>query len=74
MKSVSILGVVLIVIGLAALAWPVIRYTTSETVVDVGPLEVNRERTRSIPVPPLLGGAAAVVGVVLLISGARSRG
>ncbi len=73
MKPLVVIGVVLIVLGLAALALPALHYTTKETVVDIGPLKAQVEREKSIPVPPALGGAAVLAGLVLVIIGARRR-
>jgi hypothetical protein len=71
MKGTMLLGVILLVAGLAGLAWPVISYTTTETVVDIGPVEVTAEREKHVPVPPIVGGLAAVAGVVILVAGNR---
>ena len=74
MKPAVILGLVLLVLGLAALAYQGITYTTKEKVVDLGPLKVEAEKEKTIPLPPILGGVAIVVGLVLLIGNARGRG
>jgi hypothetical protein len=71
MKGTMLLGVILLVAGLAGLAWPVISYTTTEKVVDVGPIEVTAERERRLPVPPIVGGLAAVAGLVIIITSSR---
>ena len=73
MKSTSILGIVLIVLGIAALAYQGINYTSRETVIDIGPLKATAERQRTLPLPPIVGGAAVLAGAALLILGARSR-
>lgn len=69
----KIVGVVLIVVGIIALAYGGITYTTREKVLDVGPIEATAERQRTIPLPPLLGGLALAGGVVLLIAGSRRK-
>jgi len=71
MRGFIWLGIVLLVAGLAALAWPVITYTTTEEVLDVGPVEVTTEDRESIALPPVLGGVAAAAGVALIAMGAR---
>jgi hypothetical protein len=71
MRGTVLLGVILLVAGLAGLAWPVIRYTTTEKVVDIGPIEVTAEREKRLPVPPIVGGLAAVAGVVIIVAGSR---
>jgi uncharacterized membrane protein len=71
MKPVTVVGIILIVLGVVALAYQGISYTTSEKVVDLGPLQVEAKRERTIPLPPLLGGLALAGGIVLLIVGSR---
>ena len=71
MKPVAIVGVILIVLGVVALAYQGITYTTKDKVVDLGPLKVEAKREKTIPLPPVLGVAALVGGVVLLIVSAR---
>ena len=73
MKPVVILGIILIVIGVVALAYQGITYTTKEKVVDLGPLKVEATKEKTIPLPPVLGVVAVAAGVVLLVVGARSR-
>ena len=73
MKPVAIVGVILIVIGIVALAYQGITYTTREKVVDIGPLKVEAKKEKTIPLPPVLGVVAVGAGVVLVVVGARSR-
>lgn len=71
MKPIAIIGVILIVLGVVAFAYQGITYTTSEKVVDLGPLKIEAKREKTIPLPPVLGGIALVGGIVLLIAGSR---
>jgi uncharacterized membrane protein YidH (DUF202 family) len=75
MKSGTVVGILLIVIGVIALAYGGFNYTTHEQkrVVDLGPLKVdaNVEKEHSIPLPPILGVAALVGGVVLVYAGTK---
>jgi hypothetical protein len=73
MKAIAIVGIVLIVIGIVALAYQGISYTTKEKVVDLGPLKVEAEKEKTIPLPPVLGVLAIGAGVVLVVVGARGR-
>jgi hypothetical protein len=73
MKPVTIVGIILIALGVIALAYQGITYTTKERVVEIGPLKVDAEKEKTIPLPPVLGGVAVAAGVVLMIVGARSR-
>lgn len=73
MKPMAIAGIVLIVLGLAALVYGGINYTTTETVVDLGPLQATAERERRFPLPPVAGVAAVAAGIALLVVGMRKR-
>jgi drug/metabolite transporter (DMT)-like permease len=65
------LGILLIVLGLFGLAWGGFTYTTREKVVDIGPIHATRDKTHSIPLPPIAGAVALIGGVVLLVAGKR---
>jgi uncharacterized membrane protein len=69
MKSATLIGLVLIVLGIVALAYQGITYTTREKVIDIGPLEATAETEKTIPLSPLLGGLALVGGIVLVVIG-----
>ena len=72
MKSgVMIIAIVLIVIGVVSLAYQGITYTTREKIIDIGPIKATKEREKTIPLPPLLGGLALAGGVILLVVAAR---
>jgi hypothetical protein len=69
MKSNSLIGIILIAIGIIAFAYQGITYTTREKVIDLGPIQVSADKTRTLPLPPIVGGIALVGGIVLLIMG-----
>ena len=71
MKPVTLVGVALIILGVLALAYQGITYTTREKIIDIGPLKASVDKERSIPLPPIVGAAALAGGVVLLLVGAR---
>ena len=58
MQAVKILAIVLIVVGLLGLAYEGITYTKREKVLEVGPITATKETKKTIPLPPILGGAA----------------
>jgi uncharacterized membrane protein HdeD (DUF308 family) len=70
-KLVTLVGVVLIILGVLALAYQGITYTTREKVIDLGPLTASVNKEKRIPLPPIIGVVALVGGVVLVIAGAR---
>ena len=71
MKPLTLVGVALIILGVLALAYQGITYTTREKVVDLGPLKATVDKEKRIPLPPIVGALALVGGVVLVIVGAR---
>ena len=73
MRSIAVVGVLLVVLGLAALAYQSITYTSRETVIDIGPVHATADRERTLPLPPVLGVAAVAGGVMLLIAGVRKH-
>ena len=71
MKTYTLIGIILIVIGIIALAYQGITYTTREKVVDIGPIQMTADKTKTIPLPPIVGGIALVGGIVLLVAGGK---
>jgi Short repeat of unknown function (DUF308) len=71
MKTYTLTGIILIVLGIAAFAYQGITYTTRENVVDIGPVHVTAEKTRTFPLPPIVGAIALVGGIVLLVVGSK---
>jgi uncharacterized membrane protein YidH (DUF202 family) len=66
------LGIVLVVIGLAALAYGGITWTDRDTVVDAGPIEITKASREGFAIPPLAGVVAVVAGVALIAVRSRS--
>jgi len=73
MKQTMIIGIVLIAIGVGALAYQGITYTTREKIVDIGPIQATHETKKTIPFSPILGGSALVGGIVLVLMGSRAK-
>ena len=73
MKPIAITGIVLIVLGLAALVYGGITYTSRETVIDIGPIQATADRERTFPLPPVAGVVAVAAGIALLVGGMRQR-
>lgn len=71
MKTQSTVGIILIIIGIVALAYQGFTYTTTEKAVDLGPIQINTEREHTIPLPPIVGGIALIGGIALLVVGGR---
>jgi uncharacterized membrane protein HdeD (DUF308 family) len=70
-KGMTLIGIALIILGVIALAYQGITYTTREKIVDVGPLKATVDKEKTIPLPPVVGVMALAGGVVLVIVGVR---
>jgi len=73
MKSTVMAGIVLIVLGVLALAYQGISYTRDKKVVDLGPIQATAKTHERIPLPPIVGAIALAGGLGLVIVGARQN-
>ena len=69
MKPAGIVGLILIAIGVLALAYGGFSYTKREKIIDAGPLQVSADKEKTVPFPPILGGICLVGGIVLVLAG-----
>lgn len=72
MKPIVILGVVLIVLGVAGLFISHVSWTETKPVVRLGPLEINSEQNHTVWIPTAAGIAAVLAGMGLVFAGRRS--
>jgi uncharacterized membrane protein len=70
-KSITLVGIALILLGIVAFAYQGITYTSREKVIDVGPLQATVDTKKTIPLSPLLGGLVLVGGIVLVVVGTK---
>lgn len=73
MKAAAVVGIVLIVIGVVSLVYGGIVYKEEETIVQLGPLEVQAEQKRKFPISEVASGAMIAGGIVLLVLGLSRR-
>ena len=72
MKPAGIIGIILIVIGIIALAYGGFTYTKREKVLDIGPIQATADKKETIPFPPILGVLCLAGGIVLVVVGNRT--
>lgn len=70
-NPITLVGIVLIVLGIVAFVYKGIPYTSRDTVIDIGPIHATADTKKTIPLSPLFGGLALVGGIVLVVVGAR---
>ena len=66
-------GIVLIVLGVLALAYHGIRYIDQDKLIDIGPLKVTTSVKKTIPLPPVVGGLALVAGIALVLADRKKK-
>ncbi|HEY9178145.1 MAG TPA: hypothetical protein VIN07_10660 [Flavipsychrobacter sp.] len=69
----KVTGIVLIVVGILMLIFNTINFTTEEKVVDIGPLEINKEEEKTIGWPVYAGGIVLIAGIALVAVGAKKK-
>jgi hypothetical protein len=62
-----VLAIALVVLGLIGVVYGGITWTQRDTVIDAGPIQVTKEKSQSLPLPPIAGAAMLVAGAVLLL-------
>jgi hypothetical protein len=73
MSGRQITGLLLAIAGILVLVVGGVFWTDRDTVLDAGPLQVETEQREGVAVPPIIGGALLVGGVLLLVLPARRR-
>ena len=66
------LGIALVVLGIVGLIYGGVSWTYRDKVVDAGPIEITKDKTKSLPVPPVAGAIFLVAGVLVLMRGDKS--
>ena len=67
----NMLGIVLIVVGVLALAYQGFTYTTREKIVDAGPIQISADKQHSVPISPIVGGVALAAGLFIVLTSKR---
>lgn len=62
------IGIILIVAGILMFVFGKISFTKKEKVVDIGPVEINKNEKKTIDWPNYAGGIAVLAGAVLLFT------
>jgi hypothetical protein len=73
MKAVTVVGILLIVVGIVGFALGGISFTHEKKDVDLGPLQVSHKETSTLPISPILSTLSLIAGVGLVVVGARRK-
>jgi uncharacterized membrane protein YidH (DUF202 family) len=66
------LGIFLIVLGILALVFDGINYTSKETIIDAGPLQVSADKEKTLSWPTYAGAILVVSGVIIVLVGKKN--
>ena len=66
-------GLVLIVLGILALAYQGVQYTTKEKIIAIGSIKISADTKKTIPLPPIVGGVAIAAGIALILVERRKK-
>jgi len=64
--NIRLLGIVLVVLGLIGVVYGGISWTYEKKDVDLGPIQISHDKTKSIPIPPIAGAISLLAGALLI--------
>lgn len=73
MKTMTIIGIILIVLGTIGLIYGGITYTSNRNTINMGDMHLQVNETRHIPFSPIAGGVAVLAGVILIVFDRRGQ-
>lgn len=73
MKPATIIGFLLIILGIIGFAVGGVSFTHTKKDVDLGPVQISHQQKQTIPISPILSTIALVAGVGLVVVGAKAR-
>ena len=73
MRALVVIGVLLVLFGIAALVFQGFTFFTTDRVLDAGPFKVDVQKPHTIVFNPVVGIAAVVGGAVMIFAGSRAR-
>ncbi len=71
MKTATVVGILLIVLGIIGFAVGGLSFTREKKDVDMGPVQLSHKQTKTIPISPVLSTISLIAGVGLVVVGAR---
>ena len=71
MRNLTLIGVVLVVLGIAGLIVQNVSFTENKKVIDIGPLQVRAEEQHNVPIPTIAGIFAVIAGLGMIFAARR---
>jgi len=73
MKAATIIGILLIALGIIGFATGGISFTHEKKDVDVGPVQISHKTQDTLPLSPILSTVSLIAGLGLVVVGAKSK-
>jgi hypothetical protein len=73
MKAATVVGILLVVLGIIGFAVGGISFTHEKKDVDVGPIQLSHKETNTMPISPILSTVSIVAGIGLVVVGVRNK-
>jgi hypothetical protein len=73
MKPATVVGILLVVLGVIGFAVGGVSFTHQKKDVDIGPVQISHEKKETIPISPILSSVSLIAGIALVFAGARAR-
>lgn len=73
MKPTTIIGIVLVVLGIIGFAMGGISFTHQKKDVDLGPVQVSHDKKETLPISPILSTVALIAGLGLVVVGVQTK-
>ena len=73
MKPATIIGILLIILGIIGYATGGISFTHEKKDVDVGPVQISHKTQDTLPISPILSTVSLIAGMGLVVVGTKSR-
>jgi hypothetical protein len=73
MKPLTIVGILLIVLGIIGFATGGISFTHQKKDVDLGPVQISHKTQDTLPLSPIFSTVSLVAGLGLVVVGARAK-
>jgi hypothetical protein len=65
------IGLIILIIGLVITLFTGFKYITREKVVDIGEIQISRDKTNTVSWSPLIGVAVMVLGAGIFLFGPK---
>ena len=67
MKPLTLVGAILVILGIGGLVYGTLTYTTKDKVLDLGPIQATAKTEHHVQIPQIASIAAVLAGVIFVV-------